>query len=712
MGFRRPTLNITILTLFLSFLFFTAGSLTWYNYVKNSEAAIEIANDLLSKVSEQIAGRIETLYDSTMGMANEVSELSDLAAKPEFMTHPAQWFLAETLQANLHIYSVYIGYTDGEFYQVISFPEEKSGLRQQLSAPDSAHFAVRRVFERPLDGRRVELWQFFDEERRLVGSRGMRFSGFDPRERPWFRQAIDQEGIVNTDFYIFQSTGSMGVTFARRFDGDVQGVFGVDLTLAGLCDYFASLKVGKTGFVLMFNKDLLITAHPDPNKIFVATETPEGRKDVRVSLKDMHDPLMAALARKIEGWKGTEENLVLDADGVRYLAHVGRVANPHMQTQYLAVLAPQSDFTGKIDSTREKSLLFAAAIILLAIPIAVYNARLISNPLKILAKEADKIRHFNLDSTVEVHSRIVEVADLSKAVKAMQTSLASFGRYVPNSLVRKLLANRECPALGGERRAATILFTDIADFTTISESMEAESLMLMISDYLQEVGSVILREGGTIDKYIGDAIMSFWNAPERQDDHAALACGAALDARRASESLNDRLRARDLPVLHTRFGVHTGNPIIGNVGSQDRMNYTAMGASVNLASRLEGLNKYYGTQILVSQTTRDQAGGAFIFRPVGKVMPKGTLSPITVHELLGRADDDARGELADLATTWERAYHLYQGQRFEEAAVIFGQRLETSPGDRLAATMLERARALAKSPPGEGWDGVDVFKTK
>jgi len=716
MKFRKPTLHVTILTLFLTFLFVTGGSLTYYNYEENSKATIEIAEDLLSEVSKKITWRVESLFESTIMLTNEASELSYLPAKPDFMSHPAQWFLAESLLARPNIYSVYIGFADGEFYQIISLPPGNDRLRDQLDSPEGARLAVRHVFERPLDGRRVELWEFLDADRRMVGSRGMWFSIYDPRNRPWFQQAIGTEGVIHTGYYIFTSTDSMGMTFARRFDGEVPGVFGVDITLDGLSEYFADQVVGRNGYVFMFNDKLQITAHPDPAKVLTTTEMPGGRKTVRLSLKDLHDPVMGALAKAVEGWDGTSKGVVLKAAGERHLVHLSEIQTSGTEKEYLAVVAPLADFTSYMDRTRSRSLIFAGLIILLAIPIAMYNARLMSRPLNKLAKAADRIRHFNLDSPVDVESNIAEISDLSKAVKAMQSSLSSFGRYVPTTLVKRMLLTGMDPVLGGSRREATLLFTDIADFTSIAEGMEAEKLMLTMSEYMQGVGSVILEHGGTIDKYIGDAIMAFWNAPVRQEEHAILACEAAIHAREASRALNEAWRSKGMPELYTRFGIHTGETIIGNVGSDDRINYTAMGAPVNLASRLEGLNKYYGTQILVSETVVERVEGRFAFRSVGKVMPKGLSVPIKIFELMGRAEeyvctlDSEEGTCA--IEMWETGFASYEARKFDDAAEIFEKCLRADPSDHLAATMMERARSLAEYPPGENWDMTDVFKNK
>ncbi len=188
----------------------------------------------------------------------------------------------------------------------------------------------------------------------------------------------------------------------------------------------------------------------------------------------------------------------------------------------------------------------------------------------------------------------------------------------------------------------TILFSDLVGFTTISEDLSPENLIHLLNEYFSTMTDIILNCKGTVDKYIGDAIMAFWGAPLPIKDHAAKACQAALAMKKAIAPLQETWQERGLPLLGTRLGIHTGQAIVGNVGSRDRFNYTVMGDTVNLASRLEGVNKIYGTSILVSESTHQQAGTAFLFRELDLVQVKGRLQPVTIYELLGRQEDQTK----------------------------------------------------------------------
>jgi adenylate cyclase len=339
-------------------------------------------------------------------------------------------------------------------------------------------------------------------------------------------------------------------------------------------------------------------------------------------------------------------------------------------------------------------------------------------PLSALAEEAEAIRRFDLAERPLPASPIAEFQRLSGAIGGMKAALSRFGIYVPRDLARKLMAEGAEARLGGERRPLTILFSDVEDFTALSERLEPEDLMRVASAYFEAMTGMLLAHGATIDKFIGDSVMALWSAPRRDLAHAAHACRGALAARAASRRLEAEFAARGWPRLRTRFGVHSGEAVVGNVGSSERMMYTAMGRMVNLAARLEGLNRRYGTEILVSEATRRGAGAGFAFRPVDLVLPKGASEPVEVHELLGLSSALAPEEaplLADPALVaslpaWREVVVLFRAGRVAEAeAALAAARV---PGDPLAEAYAARLAALRREPPGEGWSPVIRFADK
>jgi adenylate cyclase len=251
------------------------------------------------------------------------------------------------------------------------------------------------------------------------------------------------------------------------------------------------------------------------------------------------------------------------------------------------------------------------------------------------------------------------------------------------------------------------MFADIKDFTTFSEQLSPNDLARALGHYLDVMAGIIQQEtGGTIDKFIGDAIMTFWNAPEPVKDHAQRACQAALRCREAGRALSQSAEWRNLPVFETRFGLHQDKALVGHFGAPDRMNYTAIGDAVNLASRLEGLNKQYGTAIIASDRIFEDVNAQFDFRLLDWVAVKGKTGAIKIYELLG--EKNSADHQREMITTYERAFEAYAACDFDEAIEL----LETNDGDPPSAALLDRCRGYQKVPPPADWRGVHVFMSK
>ena len=210
-----------------------------------------------------------------------------------------------------------------------------------------------------------------------------------------------------------------------------------------------------------------------------------------------------------------------------------------------------------------------------------------------------------------------------------------FGQYMSETVINHLLEHPEKLQLGGERRRVTLFFSDLAGFTTISERLSAETVVSLLNDYLSAMTEIILDEAGTVDKFEGDAIMAFWGAPLDQADQAARACRAALRQQAALQELNRQFAGLNLPPLSMRIGLNTGDAIVGNLGSAKRFDYTVIGDTVNLASRLEGVNKFYGSHIMASEATAAECTGTVEFRELDLVAVKGKEQAIRVFEVLG-----------------------------------------------------------------------------
>ena len=262
-----------------------------------------------------------------------------------------------------------------------------------------------------------------------------------------------------------------------------------------------------------------------------------------------------------------------------------------------------------------------------------------------------------------------------------------------------------------KRQELTLFFSDLENFTTISESLEPDKLVKLIGDHLAMCTNIIQALDGTVDKYIGDSVMAFWNAPEDCENHELKACQAALECQEQMVRFNERNKAEGLPHLKMRIGISTGTVFVGNIGSDDRLNYTAVGDTVNLASRLEGTNKTYKTWILISDKTQVETRGQILTRPVDKVAVKGKANAILIHEVLGRKENETP-ELRKIIDLTVLGFEHYLAMRFQQAIDCYQQALGFNKDDHLALFYIERCKGFLVFPPSSDWDGTYISHSK
>jgi adenylate cyclase len=286
-----------------------------------------------------------------------------------------------------------------------------------------------------------------------------------------------------------------------------------------------------------------------------------------------------------------------------------------------------------------------------------------------------------------------------------------FGSYVSPAVVKQLLRDPTALRLGGERRELTVYFSDLANFTTLAESLPPERLVPLVNAVLEELTEGVLQHGCYLDKYIGDAIMAVFGSPEVLANHALSACRAALDSRRRLAVLNERFQREYGLQLGMRIGLNTGPMIVGNVGSTKKRNYTVLGDAVNLAARLEGANKEFGTSILLGPQTAAAVAGQLATRPVALLRVKGKAEAVAVHELVGELaalDEPARRFFAHYA----EGYTAFGARRFAAAAAALGAAAALRPDDFLATRYLAEAQRLAAQPPPADWEPILELHTK
>jgi adenylate cyclase len=283
----------------------------------------------------------------------------------------------------------------------------------------------------------------------------------------------------------------------------------------------------------------------------------------------------------------------------------------------------------------------------------------------------------------------------------------AFGRYLSHTVVENLVTHPELLKLGGEEVEGTVLFADLAGFTSLSETMPPADLIRLLNEYFSPLTEIILAHRGTLDKYIGDAIMAVWGAPLPLPDHAVLACQAALQMQAAMQTLQEGWLTRGLPPLSARLGLHAGPLIAGNVGSQERFNYTVLGDTVNLASRLEAVNKIYGTDILLSESVYRLLAGGCLVRELDTIRVQGRVQPVAIYELLAGADGEP-----EWLKIFSAGREAYRNCDWDQAEGYFQNVLRLKPADKPAQVFLNRVRLYRQHPPSSDWSGVLTLDSK
>ncbi len=472
--------------------------------------------------------------------------------------------------------------------------------------PPEARYAVQSLSSSSRDGGETIRFLAADGSA-LPGSRVSDLR-YDPRERPWYLAAKSRSGTASTEPYRFQSLDVLGVTLARATPaGDA--VAAGDMTLDGLQEFLRDRRPTPGSAVLLLGGKGAVIASSDPR--------------TAPALSDAF------------GRSGEEADL--EAAGTQWHAASAPVRIAETAEAWRVVVAiPRTEILAPAASTRDALLWLIPSVVVAAAFLVLAMAGRIARPILALEEAARRICRIDFTPAPRSGSLFLEIERLQTAIETMRGALATFMRYVPADIVRELITSGREAGTDGIRREITVVFSDVRDFTAITEKLPPATVTALLSAYYDRMTRLYKEHEGVVDKFIGDGIMALWNAPAADDDHAVNACRACLAAR-------DAFAAQPLPVpgtergFVTRFGIHTGEAVVGNVGGAERIQFTAVGANVNLASRIEGLNKVYGTEILVSEAVVRRAGERFEFRRVDTAAPiAGVSDPTAVYELIGK----------------------------------------------------------------------------
>ena len=656
--------------------------LWWRTAQQVSQTLAETINDqIVSAVGDELQSITTEARSAMIAMrtlfAENVLDTRD-SKKREFV------FLSQ-LQAQPTISWVAFGWPDGSFY---------AGHKLGDSAIEMLGMAAG---DRKL---RIDEFEYAGTSIQLKTSR-VADSSYVVTDQDWYRGA-DQS---NDERWSTLTTHPVGERPAAALaapidvDGTRVGVLAIIIELTRVSNFLSQLTVGKSAGAFILDRDGAPIAVPDPD----ADELNPQKLDHPL-LPVAVDALRSAGAA-YDTTKGQAFRTKVTRGGLGYEAVLTPISFPGWS---LVTVIPESAFLGPVHATIRKLLIGLAILIVAAGALSAWFAqRLVAGPLIKVVNEIRHVERFDLDKVKRHSSRLSEIENLSGAIGDMANGLSAFRKYIPADLVRRLIGEGTGARLGGAVRPMSVMFVDMAGFTGLSERL-GDRIIPLLSRYFDCVSQQVQSHGGTIDKFIGDAVMAFWGAPSPNASHAVDCCRAALACQREMAEaglVDDRGEA-----VTIRIGINSGDMLVGNIGSEVRLNYTVIGDAVNIASRLESINKLYGSTIIIGPETRRLAGDAIVVRELDRLAVYGRSGGLQIYELLGVTG--AFDEPADWIAAYETGLACWRRGEFPAAIAAFEKALAQRAEDRASALMIERCRQQLQRPLPQGWDGTATALTK
>lgn len=635
------------------------------------------ARDNSQMLAAEINGQISNTVRIEVGLTLRSAEAAWAAVRTIFIQNVVETrqadkrefvFLSQ-LQSQPNISWITFGWPDGNFFAAHRLGD--SGL-EMIEIDENIH-------DRML---RRDRYIFIPGDIQFE-ERSFADTGYDPRDHPWYDNFIDRDTpdwievreLPGSDKTVFAYSGPIDVRRQR------QGVLSVAIDTDRLSRFLGSLRPGEFGAAFILSADGKVIAVPDPDADEI---TP-----ARMGEGELYE------VAKLSGQK-----LLAEADGVVAGTLTKRVVYDDVAYAValtplgfygwrVATVIPESAFLSGIDRTLVNLVYILLGVVALATIAAIWLVRrVVANPLSRVAEDLSRIERFDVEQVSRRPSRLVELENLSAATASMAAGLSAFRKYVPTDLVKMLVAAGVKSQPGGETKQISVLFCDVSGFTGLAEKHGPKVVELM-EPFFNAASSTIERHDGTLDKFIGDAVMAFWGAPRQNPNHAEHACRAALELVEVVE--NSALQSQSDEALHVRIGLNSGEALVGNIGSEHRLNYTAIGDVVNVASRLEGVNKTYGTAILIGPETRREAGNAIIARELDTLEIAGRSEELVVFELIAMTDDTP--EPPAWITAYESGLIHFRAMRFAQAIDAFKTADTLRSGDPASVVMIERAQA-------------------
>lgn len=675
MAFFKIKLRTLLLSVFLFTIIISSGLIISFTYVKYAKS---INNHSLGTI--ELAGN--RAYAQIGCIVKEIEELPSFGMlfferHPEINLDNKELiaFFFGILQRNPQIFSYYIGKPDGSYLLAFNLLLPKQLPSSFEPVPEDAVYLVLLRNGTTLNSSQIA---FYNRDSELLTTREYE-TNYDPRTRPWYTAAENTKSIdwadSNSYFFIKRDAGVSATKPFYDKEGRLIAIIGGDLSYSLFSDLLLKPRVSENGKAFILD---------EKGQILLPTK----------QKSDFENEVVAEAFKTYE--KKKEYNFSYDFEKETYLASLHPFPSSNNKNWSILIIAPLSDFFADFIRTQREAVLLSLSILAATTLLIIFISIHISKPIVKIGYEIDRIARLDLDSKVRIPSHIAEIRRIDGSVASMRNALRSFARYVPKELAKQLMRKEHEISLGGEKKTISIFFTDIENFASIAEALPIEKVNVLLTEYFEALSQIILDCGGTIDKYIGDSIMSIWGAPDDLPDFAGRSCTAALLCQSRLTFLNAKWKKEKTPVFETRMGIATGPVFVGNLGTSERMNYSAIGDAVNIAARLQALNKSYRTQIIIGEETLNATDTPFLVRPLEIVTVRGKKQKLKIFELVAQLDgnDEIKPspEQLELCSSFTKAYNAFETGDMTNAKKLFESIHKKFPEDHPTLFYLERLK--------------------
>ena len=692
-------LRLSISTLFLCLMLPSFTLFVLYVYQTNYEIykrnAVELITSHNVQTSAKLFALLDPIGDSLLTLGKQVHDDPRLFDSSVF--HDTMLL---HLDNNPDLVSVFVASEKGSFHQVQRIRE---GMIVASRVPSAEVKYNTWVVDRSSAARTSKevssVFTFYNDRDTVLDTFAVH-NNYDARERPFYKALSSSVGTAANierdrfvyigEPYIASSTGLPTINVsAPIFMGKVfSGMVGESFELSTISDFLKSIQISKNCETYVLDTEGNIVVSTGPNSGYMLKKNELVQQNILEAVGRTAE--LAFQIRQSSSQRQFEFKNPVTSEV--YLAQFTPFPNNFKKNWEVLTLAPMGDFLVGLNAINRQLIVYGGLACVFLVLLTYILSRTISRPIEILTEDIRDLLDFNRAKPV-IRSNILEIKFLSNAVNKLRNTLRAFAAYVPRDLVNDLLRSGNAIELGGESRYLTIMFTDLKDFSTISEVTPSRTLLKCVSAYLALVTYAVKEEQGTVDKFIGDSVMAFWGAPLLDQNHAYHACVTAVKSQRRMVELNKQLLLEGLPALTVRIGIHSDAVLVGNIGSSERMSYTVMGDGVNVAARLEGINKEFATAICISHATFKEAGERLWARPIDVITVKGRKGEIPIYELVAIRGLDPQTmptqQELDLCELTHQAFDLFTNKQYRAAADLY-EKIIQQHGDGLSGIMKNR----------------------